>query len=654
MRSKFLHLCLPLGLAAAATAQTCLTTTFAGGNAGGNPNNVVYYTVDVIPAPGVTLTSMDLNLDSVPVSTQVECEIYARFGSGHAGNEALPGWHYVTRASGTMAGINAPTTMTFNSTFWLPMGTNAVAVVATGGAKHVYTNGNGTNQTASNADLMLTLGTSSNAPFTTAIFTPRVANTTLCYNIGGLAAYADFRAGTPTGGTPLMVSFTDNSWTSLASGISLWQWDFDNDGTFEVSGSGTTEQNPTWVYGFPGTYSVKLQIVDGSGATSLTRTDLIKVGFPTNNANSADLLHYTFNEPPRPGEMRVFNAASSDIAPRFATMTNDNWQGDAARPLFQGNETGFGCLGEAGVVSMNALDTGWPLQVTNMTVSWWHRVGTAGAGTSNAFAYVFGGPGSSQRCYTDGTTIGPGVFRYDGTGIGAVTSLTDVKTSYANVWTHMALVVDDDTGTATWYVNGVPDGGTTFTPGSHSVARSEFWVGYHSGTQNYSLFYSMDDFRMYSRALTPTEITALAAGTEPAVGAPYGVGCPGASSIVPTVGASGGPPTIGNTSFAIQLADAEPGTLAGLVFGLYSNRQTAAGGALPLDLQTFNVGFASGCGLEIGGILTTVFRFQAGGTANVGFAIPNSGTFTGLHFYSQWGVLGSVYCVSDALDIAIK
>ncbi len=323
------------------------------------------------------------------------------------------------------------------------------------------------------------------------------------------------------------------------------------------------------------------------------------------------------------------------------------------RAGFAGGEPGFGCLGEAGVTASNALDTGLALEVSDMTIAWWHRVGQAGAGTANAFAYVLGGPGDSQRIFVGGSA-GTGRIRYAGTGIGNVDNLTDFKNGFADVWTHLALVVDDQSGTATWYLNGVPDGSIAFAPGMHQVAREEFWVGFHSGTQNYSLFYSMDDFRLYSRALSGVEIAALANSTEPGVGLVYGAGCPASNAVVPQIGGAGGAPAIGNVLFEVTLDDADPNALAALVFGALANSQTPTGGMLPQPLTPFGVGFPAGCNLELGGIITSVIVLQSTGNASLSFPIPPVPAFAGTHFRAQWGVLGSQFSVSPALDIGLR
>jgi PKD repeat protein len=85
---------------------------------------------------------------------------------------------------------------------------------------------------------------------------------------GGTAPTAAF-SGSPTSGTaPLTVQFTDNS----TGGPTSWQWDFQNDGTVD-----STQQNPSFVYTSPGTYSVQLTVSNGSGSDSTTRSGYVNV-----------------------------------------------------------------------------------------------------------------------------------------------------------------------------------------------------------------------------------------------------------------------------------------------------------------------------------------------------------------------------------------
>lgn len=58
---------------------------------------------------------------------------------------------------------------------------------------------------------------------------------------------------------PLSVEFIDTS-QIVNNAISTWKWDFQNDGIID-----SYEQFPAWTYSWPGTYSVKLIIIDTSG-----------------------------------------------------------------------------------------------------------------------------------------------------------------------------------------------------------------------------------------------------------------------------------------------------------------------------------------------------------------------------------------------------
>jgi PKD repeat protein len=86
---------------------------------------------------------------------------------------------------------------------------------------------------------------------------------------GGETAPTAAFSGSPTNGTaPLTVQFTDNSTGDPTS----WQWDFQNDGTVD-----STQQNPSFVYANPGTYSVHLTVSNGSGSDSATRSGYVNV-----------------------------------------------------------------------------------------------------------------------------------------------------------------------------------------------------------------------------------------------------------------------------------------------------------------------------------------------------------------------------------------
>lgn len=93
-------------------------------------------------------------------------------------------------------------------------------------------------------------------------------------------------------------------------------------------------------------------------------------------------------------------------------------------------------------------------------------------------------------------------------GINNLNSVTDLRTG---VWYHLAAVYD---GAKMYiYINGSEDNSTTQT-GSFT-ANDTFRVGSSSGGARFPSAW-IDDVRCYKRALTPTEVSALSYGIEPA------------------------------------------------------------------------------------------------------------------------------------------
>ncbi|MBI4813422.1 MAG: chitobiase/beta-hexosaminidase C-terminal domain-containing protein [Methanobacterium sp.] len=87
------------------------------------------------------------------------------------------------------------------------------------------------------------------------------------FNVIGVPA-TSFTANTTTGNNSLNVQFTDTS----SNGPTSWSWDFNGDGVED-----STQQNPTYTYNTPGTYTVSLTASNLSGNNTLTKTDYITV-----------------------------------------------------------------------------------------------------------------------------------------------------------------------------------------------------------------------------------------------------------------------------------------------------------------------------------------------------------------------------------------
>jgi PKD repeat protein len=443
----------------------------------------------------------------------------------------------------------------------------------------------------------------------------------------------DFTASTTLGAAPLLVQFTD---TSVGNPIA-WAWDFESDGIVD-----STAQNPTWVYAQGGTYTVTLQAANGANIATEVKTDLITVVGGTNNTSGADILDYQFNEP---RGTTVYNAASTTLAPLAATVNQAAWQADAGRTGWQANEPGLGALA-ANATTGAGVDTGLDTNFASVTVMWWQRMQTAPATT---LAYNFGGQTTAMRCFTGGVA-GTGLW-YRGTAIGDIKTIGSVQAA-PGVWQHVALSIDDLTGTADWYIDGLLDSTTPFTPGTHVMSNTAFKVGYHTSlTSGMGRYYDVDDFRMYGRALSAAEIQIAILNETPSTSM-FGAGCAGPSGAAPTVGSSGGAPQVGNSNYTINVSGMEPGRPAVLALGGLA----VAGGALPADVS-FLLG--AGCQLEIAQDVAAILG-NATGTASLPLAIPNNSLLSGSHLYGQVIVVGSGFslpfagALSPAIDINIQ
>ncbi|PNX49947.1 MAG: hypothetical protein BV456_08385 [Thermoplasmata archaeon M8B2D] len=63
--------------------------------------------------------------------------------------------------------------------------------------------------------------------------------------------------------------------------VVLWNWDFDGDGEWDISGMGHHQQNPEWTYDSEGTYQVTLEVWGSGGLSNrLTKTVQVKDIWP--------------------------------------------------------------------------------------------------------------------------------------------------------------------------------------------------------------------------------------------------------------------------------------------------------------------------------------------------------------------------------------
>ena len=153
----------------------------------------------------------------------------------------MAAWTLVAQDDGQAisADNNNRTEVNLTTALQLTPGTYGIALESVGSG-HLYTNGTAANQMVSDANIALSLGQATNVPFTGNIFSPRVWNGSICYEVGG-GLVANFTATPTSGPLNLNVTFTDTSSTSNPSGVVVRSWDF---GDGSPTANGATVTNP--------------------------------------------------------------------------------------------------------------------------------------------------------------------------------------------------------------------------------------------------------------------------------------------------------------------------------------------------------------------------------------------------------------------------
>lgn len=164
-----------------------------------------------------------------------------------------------------------------------------------------------------------------------------------------------------------------------------------------------------------------------------------------------------------------------------------------------------------------ALPTGVVNGLTTATFSAWVYLNSV---TTNSHIFDFG---SGNASGTTGSYLylsprgGTAVrFAITVAGYGSEQGIAGSAALPAGAWTHIAVVLNGSTGTL--YVNGVQVGqntSMTLTPSSIG-ASTQNWIGRSQYAADPYLNGRVDDFRIYSRALSGTEVSTLASATVPA------------------------------------------------------------------------------------------------------------------------------------------
>lgn len=194
-----------------------------------------------------------------------------------------------------------------------------------------------------------------------------------------------------------------------------------------------------------------------------------------------DVLYYKFERNPSPTSVINCGTAGTPIGTLAGTTLSSGGQFDSC------------LIGTA--VSSAGVTTGWN---NNLGTSSW-TIGMWVEATSTTFGYLFGDGGGSFRCFNNGAA-GTNAITLRGTGITNV----DV-TGFASGPVYVHFVYDSAAANIKAYKDGVLFSTTPQTP-LNLTAGTGFRVGGY--TTSAGFVGKMDEFRLYRRALSPTEIAA--------------------------------------------------------------------------------------------------------------------------------------------------
>jgi YVTN family beta-propeller protein len=213
------------------------------------------------------------------------------------------------------------------------------------------------------------------------------------------------------------------------------------------------------------------------------------------------VLHYTFDE----GSGNTLNDVSGNGSDHTTTLATTQWLGDGKFGGSMGTTNGTTAF--ASFNPANHADLPLNPRGDAFTISAWVKTNTA---TTFRTVFAKGVAGSRQVNVSSGNPTGS-VLAYTGNTNSASHTSPSIND---NQWHLVTLVNYNDNGT--WrsriYLNGgstfkqFNSGSTTTTAAFRLGAASDGWNSWHG---------QIDDFRVYKRALTPSEIEQIFAGQEP-------------------------------------------------------------------------------------------------------------------------------------------
>ena len=156
--------------------------TLFGTDNGGDPGGGIYFEIENVGAVPVTISSWDINTND-----QTTVNVWTRPGTYSGFEQASAGWTLLGTDSTVVAqGTDQPTPVAVGGLTINPGEIYGIAMEGDGA--WLYTNGTGTNQIVNNGVLELRLGSANNVAFSSSIFSPRVWNGVVYYDVGAVLA----------------------------------------------------------------------------------------------------------------------------------------------------------------------------------------------------------------------------------------------------------------------------------------------------------------------------------------------------------------------------------------------------------------------------------------------------------------------------------
>lgn len=219
-----------------------------------------------------------------------------------------------------------------------------------------------------------------------------------------------------------------------------------------------------------------------------TNTYYVEASTAKIDKNMPELLHYNFDIP----GTTVVNNALYTVGDNPATIIGSG--------LSIGGEglSGLGLKGSGANSATSIINTGWHTDLDgSFTIAFW----TSDITPSSTLWYIWGDPGAgSLRCFTNGPA-GSGNWLVRGGGLPELHVYGGAGTEPNMIH----IVYDSDSATYSAYVDSVMVNSIT-APQNNTISGTGFTIGGY--TSNSGLSGLMDEFRIYNRALSETEIQA--------------------------------------------------------------------------------------------------------------------------------------------------